>query len=348
MIFSKNIFVAFGVTTLSSRAWADGETCAAVESINCVPVSTAPTLDGKTEDWSSVEVFEAPLTSALVATQHYSRGAGSVKIQCSYDTERIYFLLQVPGPYRFDTDDNHLCASVSTMFKMGEDATLYNMGGCPVGDALKGDCDKEPDGCDAYKVDLGGHWELRTTEMGTYYGPNTSTGDDLEANKDDEYSVSPYCRFDDDDAKAGNEWEGAWLHSNPIDYAVVGLKPRAGSDDEGVYTFEMARSLKTASDETDAQLEPGQAIDFGVAFWDPFENNTTGWTDSGHYVTGCSKDWISLRLVDENGKLAEDYDEEEKVGDGTGAEGQDGTSAASIAHSSIIFASVAMVLNYVL
>ena len=31
--------------------------------------------------------------------------------------------------------------------------------------------------------------------------------------------------------------------------------------------FEMSRLLVTASDETDAQLEAGTAIDFGFAFW---------------------------------------------------------------------------------
>jgi len=36
---------------------------------------------------------------------------------------------------------------------------------------------------------------------------------------------------------------------------------------------------------------------------DPYEREDGGWTDAGHYVTGCSEDWISLRLVDENGEL---------------------------------------------
>ena len=35
----------------------------------------------------------------------------------------------------------------------------------------------------------------------------------------------------------------------------------------------------------------------------PYEREDGGWTDAGHYVTGCSEDWISLRLVDENGEL---------------------------------------------
>jgi hypothetical protein len=43
---------------------------------------------------------------------------------------------------------------------------------------------------------------------------------------------------------------------------------------------------------------------------DPLENETSGWSDAGHYVTGCSADWISLRLVDENGNVEGDISEE--------------------------------------
>lgn len=295
MIVAKNVlFLAFGVTSMGGQASA---ACTSIESITCAPTSTAPTLDGNSEEWSSVEQFETPLTGALTSVP-YPRGSGSAKIRCSYDAERIYFLFEVPGAYRFSTEDNTKCASISTMFKMGEDATFFNMGGCPLGDK----CESDPEGCESYKVDLGGHWELKTTTMGVAYGTNEDTGNDLVANKDDEYSVYPTCRYDDDDAKAANEWEGAWLHSNPT------AAERSAAED--VYVFEMARSLQTVSTESDAQLEPGTAIDFGIAFWDPNElDRDEGWTDAGHYVTGCSRDWISLRLVDADGNIKEDSDE---------------------------------------
>lgn len=109
----------------------------------------------------------------------------------------------------------------------------------------------------------------------------------LIANKDDEYAVSSFCRFDDGDGgsdpNAGNEWEGAWLHSEPTEGTM------------GDYIFEMSRSLKTASTLTDAQLEPGDTIEFGVAYWDPNETEM-GWTASGHFLTGCGTDWIDLVL----------------------------------------------------
>ena len=99
--------------------------------------------------------------------------------------------------------------------------------------------------------------------MGVAYGPNDSTGNDAVANKDDEYAVGSFCRFDDDDDKAANEWKGAWLHSSPIQIERI----TNDANDEGSYIFEMSRSLHTASEETDAQLEAGKAIDFGFAFW---------------------------------------------------------------------------------
>ena len=184
------------------RASAQSQSCTPVESITCVPAQSTPTLDGNTDEWSSVEVTEAPLTAALTSVP-YSHGNGNVKIQCAYDQDKVYFVFQIPGPYSFDTVDNHLCASVSTMFKMGEDATLYNMGGCPLAAA---DCPADSSACIDYLVDIGGHWELKTNEQGVYYGTNTDTGDDLIANKDDEYAVSPFCRMDDDDGMASFPW----------------------------------------------------------------------------------------------------------------------------------------------
>lgn len=102
---------------------------------------------------------------------------------------------------------------------------------------------------------------------------------------------------------------------------------RAQDGEAGSYIFEMSRLLQTASTATDAQLEAGKAIDFGFAYWDPYEIEETGWTDSGHFVTGCSRDWISLKLVDENGEVAM---EEEPTADDTQEPAADeGTSSAT-------------------
>ena len=265
MLCNNKLFssIVVGASSLASyQASAQQSSCTIVESIKCLPVSSPPTLDGKIDDWSSVETVEAPLTGALTAAPYPH---GPAKIGCVYDTNKVYFLYQIPGLYRFDATDNHKCASISSMFKIGMDASLYNMGGCPL--ALE-DCPSDSTECDDYKVDIGGHWELKTTEQGVYYATNEDTGDDVVANKDDEYAVSPLCRMDDDDALAANEWEGAWSYVDGNDVSDIG-RTDSNSDEVvvGSYVFEMARSLTTISDETDAQLEAGKDIDYGFAFW---------------------------------------------------------------------------------
>jgi hypothetical protein len=268
-----------------------------------MPTTTPPTLDADHSDWSDVEGY----TTALLNTLGEMYEAGSATYKCQYDSENVYFALEIPGEYRFNTTDDHLCAAIGTMFKVGSKASYINMGGCP--DALAGCDEGVPDTCADYLVDVGAHWELSTTEQNTLYGVAASSsaaaarqsdenppGNDLITNLDDEYAVSSWCRKDDDDEAAGNEWSGAWAHTNPTE------------GEFGNYHFELSRKLKTASTGTDAQLTPGETAQFGIAFWDPYEVEDSGWTKIGHYVTGCSSKWIALELVTEDSNSATNED----------------------------------------
>jgi hypothetical protein len=123
MILAKNIVLAFIGASLVARQ--TNAECSSLESITCVPTSTAPTLDGDVSDWSSIESFESSLVGAMTGSEYPH---GNLKVQCVYDAEKVYFLFEVPGPYRFDTEDNHLCAAMSTMMKMGPDAQLCECG----------------------------------------------------------------------------------------------------------------------------------------------------------------------------------------------------------------------------
>jgi hypothetical protein len=250
----------------------------------CAPTSAPPTIDSDLSEWADVEGISTAIT--MITGEDYA--AGNAAYKCMYDDTHIFFALEIPGDYRFNATDNTQCAAIATMLKIGASASYINMGGCP--DAIGGCDNGVPDTCEDYRVDVGAHWELAGAEQGVNYPISvaaagaTGSGNDPLANKDDEYAVSPYCRFDDDDADAGNEWAGAWAHTNPI----VG--------ESGNYIFELSRLLKTDSALTDGQFEAGGTYSFGVAFWDPFETEA-GWLDAGHYVTGCANKWIDLELA---------------------------------------------------
>jgi hypothetical protein len=81
----------------------------------------------------------------------------------------------------------------------------------------------------------------------------SDSGEDTSAaNLDDEYAVSPYCRVNDDGEGAGDEWGGAWTHTNS---SSIG--------NEGHYHFELSRLLQTKSSQTDQQiLTPGETYSF--------------------------------------------------------------------------------------
>ncbi|KAK1732676.1 ethylbenzene dehydrogenase-related protein [Skeletonema marinoi] len=298
MIFPKTKSAAFSLA-LSIAAFETlptitaEDSCTSIDYITCIKTASPPTLDASfISDWGGVEVFESPLTGALTSKMYT---AGNMKIQCVYDATDIYFLYQIPGKYMFDINDNK----------------------------------KFPEACAPYAVDIGAHWELKTTERGVMYGPNEGTGNDLIANKDDEFAVGPYCRVDDNfGTSPGNEWSGAWDFTGNATNA---------NGAEGYYIFETSRSLTTPSPETDAQLTPGTEVNFGVSFWDPFET-ASGWTDAGHVVTGCSEDWIGLRLVDENGAATPVFDhvggdEESAEPMESGTDGMETTSTSTPAPS---------------
>jgi len=272
-------------TTLVSSA-----ECQAPTRVVCEKVLTPPTLDGDLSDWAEIETVTTPITNALGKVMYPD---GDMAIKCSYDDEMIYMGISVPGRYRFSTDDDHLCAAISTMMKVGKDAEYVNMGGCPEAASGCPIANVIPVSCKDHIVDVGAHWELKTTEQGVLYAKDivTESGNDPIANKDDEVAVSAYCRLDDSGSGSGNEWAGAWVHnvdtSNPTNYTTVG-----GTD--GTYVFEMSRTLTTTSPDTDAQLAENNTYKFGVAYWDPFQTDDIGWTAVGHYVTGCSEDWMDL------------------------------------------------------
>lgn len=156
------------------------------------------------------------------------------------------------------------------MFNVGADATYVSMGGCSAG--------QNKSMCGALMAS--GKCASNTVDLVRFGGKQTQRGKASSAQKD-EYGFSPYCRSNDNGTGTGNEWVGAWDHSDPTGTAI------------GNYTFELTRSLTTMSAANDVQLTINQTYSFGIAFWDPMQT-AAGWTNDGHYITGCGLDWITL------------------------------------------------------
>jgi len=133
----------------------------------CYPTTTAPTLDGDLSEWNQTEGIETTLQGALTGTPYMEGMASTFK--CQYDSDNIYLSLSIPGLFRFNSTSNEQCAAIATMQKIGVDATFYNMGGCA--DAPEGNaCDANIlETCDAHRVDIGAHWELRYVIHGCRY-----------------------------------------------------------------------------------------------------------------------------------------------------------------------------------
>mmetsp|Transcript_24393 Transcript_24393/g.50100 ORF Transcript_24393/g.50100 Transcript_24393/m.50100 type:complete len:385 (+) Transcript_24393:213-1367(+) len=332
MMFSKQSLALATAILSASPLPSHSQSCESPTEILCQRTSTPPTVDGSFSEWTSSQAIATPLVSLAGPYPYHAL------MFCSYDDSKLYLGLEYPASeFSFNTTDNHFNAAIATMFQVGKDATFYMMGNCPfaatedqcsAGGAANGTCAD-------YLVDIGAHWELATTEQGVEYGTNGGTGNDEVANKDDEYAYSPFCRFDDDLTDAANEWTGAWTwgETPSSQYAelVADAPAMAGS-----YKFELTRTLTTASPETDAQLAPGDVVGFGIAYWDPLETET-GWTDAGHYVSGCAADWMDL-VLDDDGGMAEGtvqdgdaatedvtMEDAESTGDGATAENGDVT-----------------------
>ncbi|MFQ5836585.1 MAG: ethylbenzene dehydrogenase-related protein [Candidatus Bathyarchaeia archaeon] len=135
------------------------------------------------------------------------------------------------------------------------------------------------------------HWEL-DVGPGVVAGFNLDSGNDPVGNLDDEYSLSPTDRHDDDLA---NEVYGAWSHTD-----------RSATGASGQWIFEFKRSLTTSDTlKQDIQFEVGKTYKMAIAYWDADELGEPGvdygWSDAGHYATcrdpeALDFSWIDLEL----------------------------------------------------
>ncbi|GLJ36099.1 hypothetical protein SUGI_0724170, partial [Cryptomeria japonica] len=180
-------------------------------------------LDGKGDEWDEPNItgYSFPLMPALHPDDHDNKyEKGEMTLKALHDGHSVFFLLQVPGDYRYVKGQSRSCPSVALMFQVGEDATYKDMGGC----------DEEPNkcsskSCSGHEVDIM-HFSIGTAIPGRLYGANiidnfNGTGRDTFGHLVDLYAWNPHCRYLDGLGPEGNgnssytgqnDWQGAWWH----------------------------------------------------------------------------------------------------------------------------------------
>ena len=214
------------------------------------PDATAPfcvgiDVDGTADEWESCGASE--ITMDMIQTG--VAGAGSnrlpsaLKVRFANDGTNIYVLAQVNAQYYFNlTGGNEQSHAFAVMWRVGESATMFDMGGCPITgvsdpydcSAVQTMCTNNQCDCADYLTDV---WHMETSSPGAlpgvqypYRGPVLFTnaagtyssygydpeglgsyqpaverlfsGNDHTSNSDDEFSVHPCLRDDDSSGKA--------------------------------------------------------------------------------------------------------------------------------------------------
>ncbi|GLT43116.1 hypothetical protein SLA2020_170870 [Shorea laevis] len=258
------------------------------------------TLDGLADDWKDIDGFEFPLRPALDPDQDHEYTGGKMTVKALHDGHDVFFLLQVDGNYAYTKGESTKCPSVALMFKIGEDASYHNMGGCKEG---PDSCTNKT--CRGHEVDIM-HFSIGTAIPGRLYGGNPidnrdGNGGDRFGHLVDLYGWNPHCRYLDgvgpaeNDTSAQNNWKGSWWHSSISSQSgfVEEDSPYATGSQRGTYYFEFSRPLRTMDHlQQDAQFTIGGSTQMSIAFWYPVNGNP--WHGSGHYAINC--DWVPLDI----------------------------------------------------
>ncbi|KAH9290372.1 hypothetical protein KI387_034489, partial [Taxus chinensis] len=266
------------------------------------------TLDGKADDWDDDNImgYTFPLLPALSPNDHENRYKdGQMTLKALHDGHSVFFLLQVPGDYRYVQGESRSCPAVALMFQVGKDATYHDMGGCK---EEPGSCSNTS--CRGYEVDIM-HFKIGTAIPGRLYGANiidniNHTGRDTFGHLVDMYAWNPHCRYLDglgpegtgnvNNSVAQNDWQGAWWHNSIVNSSglLESASPYSSSTSGGTYTFEFSRPLRTLDRlQQDVQFVIGEVHKFSAAFWYPINGNP--WIGSGHYSVNC--DWVTLEIT---------------------------------------------------
>jgi len=88
-------------------------------------------VDGTAGEWDSCNAPEITMDMSQVGIPGRDTLSRALRVRFAHDGTNIYVLAQVRGDYHFNlTAGNGFAHSVAVMWQVGEDATMFNMGGC--------------------------------------------------------------------------------------------------------------------------------------------------------------------------------------------------------------------------
>lgn len=247
-----------------------------------------------------------------------------IRFRFARDDANIYLLAVVKGAYYFNlTAGNGFSHSVAVMWKIGQDATMFNMGGCPVPvppsardaydcDAIQENCALETTDCNCtnYLTDM---WHIETGSPGSipgvqypYKGPllhsndpdnhqpsvqRLYSGNDPTSNSDDEFSVHPCLRGDDGSSSvhlSPYRKTGQTIYRNQLRFAWSHTAVTSNMYPFGTIGTEGFYIYEfsrplVTNENTDVQFQVGTTASFAFAFWIP-PSIEEEWEDSNHYV----------------------------------------------------------------
>ena len=181
-----------------------------VDAQTSAPATVAPycvglEVDGTADEWESCGANEITLDMMQVGSVVPSEGTDTLqralRVRFANDGTNIYVLAQVDAPYYFNlTGGNEMSHSFSVMWRVGESATMLNMGGCPIsGVTDQYDCgevqtmctgNSNPCNCADYMTDV---WHMETSSPGALPGVQYPyRGPVLFPNSDGTYSSYGY------------------------------------------------------------------------------------------------------------------------------------------------------------
>lgn len=188
-------------------------------------------VDGTADEWESCGARETTLDMAQTgfAGVGTDRLPSALRIRFANDGTNIYVLAQINAGYYFNlTGGNEQSHAMSVMWRVGESATMFNMGGCPIpgvqGDAqydcsaVQTTCTNSQCDCADYLTDV---WHMETSSPGALPGVQYPyRGPVLFTNSEGTYSSYGY------------DAEGLGRYQPAVERLFSGNDHTSNSDDE--------------------------------------------------------------------------------------------------------------------